>query len=209
MKAAIYARVSAADGRQDTDNQLAQLQQFAAAQGWEVAAEYIDHEGRPAADRSQFRRLFADAAHRKFDLVLVWALDRFAPEGVAETFVYIDGLTSNGVQFVSFTEEDFRTTGPAGELMIALSRWISNQERVRISERVRAGLNRVRVNGSRSGKPVGRPRAVFRREDAIALRNSGLSWRQIASRLRVGMTTVRRACAGACNPCQNPQGEVL
>ena len=101
---AFYAGVSTVDGRQDTENQLKELRRFAGAQGWEIAAEYIDHESGGRADRAEFRRLFASAAQRRFDLVLVWALDRLTREGVAETFEYIKRLTSQRVQFVSFTE---------------------------------------------------------------------------------------------------------
>src|SRR5215470_10587425 len=153
IRTAIYARVSTSDGRQEAENQLAQLRQFAESPTWETAAEYIDHDSGGRADRAEFRRMFADAAQRKFDLVLVWALDRFTREGVAETFEYIKRLTLHGVQFVSFTEEHFRTTGPAGKLMIAVAAWIAKQERVRISERVKAGLNRAKVRGTRSGNP--------------------------------------------------------
>ena len=120
MKAAIYARVSTADGRQDAENQLTQLRQFAATQGWKIAVEYIDHESGGKADRAEFKKLFVGASQRRFDVVLVWALDRFTREGVAETFQHIKRLTSHSVQFVSYTEEHFRTTGAAGELMIAV-----------------------------------------------------------------------------------------
>lgn len=193
MKAAIYARVSTADGRQDAENQLEQLRQFAAAQNWEVAGDYIDHESGGKADRPEFRRMFVDATKRRFDAVLVWALDRLTREGVAETFQYIKRLASHGVQFVSFTEEHFRTTGPAGELMIAVAAWIAKQERMRISERVRAGLNRARLRGTRSGNAVGRPKKVVNGETVVKLKQQGKSWREIARARRVGATTVRRA----------------
>jgi DNA invertase Pin-like site-specific DNA recombinase len=193
MRAAIYARVSTVDGCQHTDNQIAQLREFAAVQGWEIAHEYIEHESGGKADRTQLRRMFADAAQRTFDILLVWALDRLTREGVAATFEYIKRLAINRVQFVSFTEEHFRTTGPAGELMIAVAAWIARQERTRISERVRAGLSRARVEGTHSGKPVGRPRVIFNRETAVELRQQGKSWRDIACECRVGVTTVRRA----------------
>ena len=103
MTAAIYARVSTADGRQDIENQLGELRRFAATQGWEIFGEYIDHESGSRTDRAQFRRMFGDGAQHRFDVVLVWALDRLTREGVAETFEYIKRLDSNGVQFVSFT----------------------------------------------------------------------------------------------------------
>ena len=57
---------------------------------------------------AEFRRMFTDAAQCKFDLVLVWALDRFTREGVREMFEYIRRLTSHGAKFVSFTEDTRR-----------------------------------------------------------------------------------------------------
>jgi len=193
MKAAIYARVSTADGRQDAENQLTELRRFAATQSWEIVSEYIDHESGSRADRGEFGRMLRDASRRRFDVLLVWALDRMTREGVAETFDYIKRLTSHGVQFVSFTEEHFRTTGPAGELMIAVAAWIAKQERVRISERVRAGLHRVKREGTRSGRPVGRPLVILDRVRVAELRQQGKSWRQIGRECHAGATTVRRA----------------
>jgi DNA invertase Pin-like site-specific DNA recombinase len=69
-----------------TENQITELRRFTSAQGWDLAGEYIDHDSGGGADRAEFRRMFADAAQRRFELVLVWALDRFTREGVAETF---------------------------------------------------------------------------------------------------------------------------
>jgi DNA invertase Pin-like site-specific DNA recombinase len=97
MRVAIYARESTGDGRQDTENQLAELRRFASTQDWEIAAEYIDCDGGGRADRPEFHRMFADAARRRFELVQVWALDRLTRKGVAETFEYIKRLTSDAV----------------------------------------------------------------------------------------------------------------
>ena len=187
-KAAIYARVSTKDRGQDVENQLIQLRQYAAGKSWEVV-EYIDHESGKSADRSAFKKVFADAGRHKFSVVLVWALDRFTREGVFETFAHIRKLTDCGVKFESFTEEHFRTTGAAGDLLMAVSAWIAQQERNRISERTRAGLARARA----AGKIGGRHYRVFPREEAVCLRSAGLSWRAIAKELRVPFTTVRDA----------------
>ena len=54
MRAALYARVSTKDGRQDTDNQLRQLLAFAKTQSWTVIAEYVDHASGKHSDREQF-----------------------------------------------------------------------------------------------------------------------------------------------------------
>jgi DNA invertase Pin-like site-specific DNA recombinase len=205
MRAAIYARVSTADGRQEINNQLAELRRFAESQDWEIAAEYIDHESGSRADRAEFRKMFSDAAQRKFDVLLFWALDRLTREGALETLQYLNQLSSHGVGFRSFREPYLDSCGMFKDAVIAILGVIAKQERVRISERVSAGLNRARAKGTRSGKPIGRPRAVFRRDHALDLRRKGLSWREIARKLGVGMTTVRTACREAKAACGNPQ----
>jgi DNA invertase Pin-like site-specific DNA recombinase len=178
MRIAIYGRVSKKDDSQDVENQAVQLREYAGKVG-ELRAEYMDHETGKHAKRAQFQALFAAASRREFDLVLVWALDRFTREGVSETFIHIKKLLDYGVQFESLTEPHFRTTGPAGELMIAVAAWIAKQERVRISDRTKAGLAIARSKG-RIG---GRARKVFDIERAAAMRHSEppVSWCKISS----------------------------
>jgi len=77
--------------------------------------------------------------------------------------------------------------------MIAVAAWIAKQERIRISERVRAGLSLAKVQGTRSGNPVGRPKAIFDKGKVAELRKQGRSWREIARACNAGVTTVRRA----------------
>ncbi len=186
--AAIYARVSTKDKGQDTENQLAQMRRYAEAQSWTVI-EYVDHESGKHSGRASLQRLFDAASRREINMVLVWALDRFTREGVSETFLHIKKLTSYGVQFESLTEAHFRTTGPAGELMIAISAWIAKQERARISDRTKAGLAIARAKG----KQLGRRWKIFPRDKAIEMRKQGVSWRAIARELGIGQSTIRSA----------------
>jgi DNA invertase Pin-like site-specific DNA recombinase len=195
-RCAIYARVSTRD-RQEVENQLSQLRRYAKAQRWQ-AQEYIDRESAGNADRDQFQAIFRAASRREFDVVLVWALDRFSREGVFQTFAHLEKLRSYGVAFESLTETDFRTTGPTGELLTAIYAWIAKQERLRIGERVNAGIARAREHGTRSGNSIGRPRAVFDRLQLIELRNAGRSWRQIAKELSISTATVRRVFQSGC-----------
>jgi DNA invertase Pin-like site-specific DNA recombinase len=85
MRVAIYARVSTNDKGQDPENQLRELRAWCANSGHTIAHEYVEHEtgGKGAERRKQFAALFEDAAKRKFDCVLFWALDRFSREGMA------------------------------------------------------------------------------------------------------------------------------
>jgi DNA invertase Pin-like site-specific DNA recombinase len=156
-----------------------------------VIHEYIDYATGKHSDRDAFKQLFDGASKRMFDRVVVWALDRFTREGVLETFEHIRRLTSYGIAFESYTEQHFRTTGPAGELMTAVAAWVAKQERIRISDRTKAGLERAR----RSGKHCGRPRRVWRRDEAIRLRSEGWSWRRISAELGVPVKTIRTALA--------------
>ena len=186
MRTAIYARVSTKDKGQDTENQLLQLRDYCARQQWIVTGEYVDHATGKTGDRDAFKRLFLDASRRLFDVVVVWALDRFTREGVLETFEYIRDLTRHGIQFESYTEAHFRTTGPAGELMLAIAAWIAKQERLRISERTKAGLERA----VRAGKKLGPPCKIFDRTRVTELRKAGLPIRAIASQLGISKSLV-------------------
>jgi len=174
----------------DTENQLSELREYCRRQQWEIVTEYIDREsGNPANNRDAFRQLFDDAANRGFDVVLVWALDRFNWDGMYETFEHVRTLNSYGVHFESFTEPQFRSTGPTGEIMVVLAAWLAKQNRLRISERTKAGLVRAAAPGRKGGRPV----RIFRRDHALALREQGWSWRAVAREMGVPLTAVRRA----------------
>src|SRR4051812_2289867 len=84
MRIAIYARVSTDDKGQDPENQLRELRAWCMSAGHQIVHEYVDHEsGRKGMEtRKQLAALFGDAAKRKFDCVLFWALDRFSREGM-------------------------------------------------------------------------------------------------------------------------------
>jgi DNA invertase Pin-like site-specific DNA recombinase len=187
-RVAIYARVSTVDKGQDVENQLRQLREYCDRQQWAVVHEYIDHATGKNAARDAFKQLFDDASKRKFDLVLVWALDRFTREGILETFEHIRKLNGYQVQFESYTEPHFRTTGPAGELMLAVAAWIATQERLRVSERTKAGMARVRSQG----KHIGRPRLVRDRVKAVEMREAGLSLSNIAHVLGISKSSAAR-----------------
>jgi DNA invertase Pin-like site-specific DNA recombinase len=192
QNAALYARVSTADGRQDHENQLIQLREYCQRQAWNIVHEYIDQaSGKRSDNRREFQALMSDASRRQFDVVVVWALDRFTREGVMKTFDHIKQLKAYGVEFESYTEQHFRTTGPAGELMIAIAAWIAEQERLRISERTKAGMERAR----RAGTHVGRPPVVVDRVKAQDLYKQGLPMRAIGKRLGVSAMKISRVLA--------------
>lgn len=192
LRCALYCRVSTAAG-QDTANQQLQLRAFAASQGWQIVHEYEDHESGGKADRAGFRAMLADAAQRTFDLLLFWALDRLSREGTLATLKYLEVLEGYGVKWRSLTESWIDSAGPFRDVIISLLASLARQERVKIRERVKAGLDRARATGTRSGRAIGRPLVIFDRGKAIDLRGQGASLRAIARKTGVSYGSVRRA----------------
>jgi DNA invertase Pin-like site-specific DNA recombinase len=194
MRIALYARVSTKDKGQDYENQLRELRDYVtrrASDGWVLAQEYVDKASGKSSDRPAFRRLFEDASRKEFDLVLFWSLDRFSREGVLETLQHLQRLTSYGVEWWSYREEYLRSVGVFRDAVLAILAAIAKQERIRLSERVTAGLSRARAQG----KVLGRPRAAVRPERVRALRERGKSIRQIAAETGVSPMTVQRIVA--------------
>ncbi len=156
IRAALYLRVSTTDKGQETDNQLFQLKEFCARSGWEIFDTYVDKEsGRKGKrERTDFARLFDDAAKRKFDVVLFWSLDRFTREGIRKTLNYLQQLDGYGVKFKSYTEPLLDTENELiAHIIIAVISYFAQQEAVKISERTKAGLERVKSQGKTLGRP--------------------------------------------------------
>ena len=188
MRIAIYSRTSTQ--KQDTENQLVQLREFAAKQNWQVTAEYVDNGCTGGnADREQFQKMFADASQRKFDLLLFWSLDRLSREGVYETLTHLNRLTSCGVEYKSFTEQFFDSCGVFRDAVISIMAVLAKQEKVRLIERTKAGLAIARAKGRR----LGRPKTVkASRPDVSDLRALGFSWRKIGKELGISPRSAQR-----------------
>lgn len=161
MRIAIYARVSKDDGSQTPKNQLIPLRSFAKALGGAIVGEYVDYaSGAGIKDRVEFLKLLDDSDKHKYDLILVTALDRLSREGISNTLGYLERLKRNGIAVKSLGESwlDTRDEGVA-QLLLAIFAWVASQERRRLAERVKLGLERAK----REGKVLGRPRGALDR----------------------------------------------
>ncbi len=156
MRVAIYGRVSTDDKGQDPENQLRELRAWCVNSGHTIVGEYVEYEsGRKGTDkRKQFAALFDDAAKRKFDCVLFWALDRFSREGMTQTITHLQRLTSYGVSFHSYTEPHLATDNElVRNILLALLSSLAKVEAQKISERTKAGMTRAKAKGIRIGRP--------------------------------------------------------
>jgi DNA invertase Pin-like site-specific DNA recombinase len=188
LRVALYARVSTHD-QQTLPLQIRALREYAAKRGWTIVAQ-IKEVGSGASQRERRETLIAAARRREIDVVLVWRLDRWG-RSVADLVSTLQELQHLGVAFVSLTEALDLTT-PAGRAMAGLLAVFAEFEREILRERVRAGLDHARQQGQRLGRP---PSVVHCAVQAQKLYRRGSSKSEIARRLQISRTSVRRLLA--------------
>jgi DNA invertase Pin-like site-specific DNA recombinase len=223
-RAAIYARVSTAKRTPRTgdtsseDNtrsfeqrpeiQIEALTALAAQRGWVVAKVYQDRASGAKEKRPGLHALMTDARRGQFDVVIVWRFDRFA-RSVKQLVLALEEFRGLNIDFIS-CQESLDTSTPMGRAMFTIIAAMAELERAVIGERVVAGQEYARQHGTKSGKPVGRPIVIFRRDQVGELRAQGRSWREIARQLGASTGSVRRAYRAEQSysaPCQNSPGE--
>ena len=154
MRTSIYVRVST--GEQDTANQLSVLKDWAQQRGFEVTGVYGEEESAwKAGHQRELARLVDDARKRRFDAVLVWALDRLSREGPLAILTLVERLKKCGVKVISYHESWTEAPGELADLLYALTGWVARMESQRRSERTKAGLVRVKAQGKHLGRPPG------------------------------------------------------
>jgi len=195
MKVCLYARVSTSDKDQDPLTQLLPLREFAKAQSWETYHEYIDHA--PATDithRTAWKELLEDASRRKFDILLVWRMDR-AFRSVLDAATTLERLRTWKVGLRSYSEPWLDTTSPFGEALYYITMAYAQLERGILRERVKAGMERARAQGHQIGRPRVMDRRGFKgRFGAVLARlhEGKVSRCQATRELKIGYATLKR-----------------
>src|SRR3954465_14174510 len=188
FRAGLYARVSTND-QQTLSMQSRAMREYAARRGWTIAMQ-VKEVGSGATQRQLREKLLEAARRREIDVVLVWRLDRWG-RSVTDLLATLQELEHLAVGFVSLTEALDLTT-PAGRAMAALLAVFAAFEREILRERTRAGLAQARLNGRRLGRPA---TAALHAAEIGKLHRFGISKSEIARRLQIGRTSVRRILA--------------
>jgi DNA invertase Pin-like site-specific DNA recombinase len=187
-RAGLYARVSTQD-QQTLPLQTRAMRQYAVRRGWSIAVQ-VKEIGSGASQRELRGKLLEAARRREIDVVLVWRLDRWG-RSLADLVATLQELERLEVGFVSLTEALDLTT-PSGRAMAGMLAVFAEFEREILRERVRAGLAHARQQGKR----LGRPRTAARKAGQVReLYRAGISKAEIARRLKIGRTSVRRILA--------------
>ena len=189
FRAGLYARVSTHD-QQTLPMQSRALREYAARRSWTVVMQ-VKEVGSGAAQREAREKLLEAARRREIDAVLVWRLDRWG-RSVTDLLSTLQELEHLGVGFVSLTEALDLTT-PAGRAMAGLLAIFAEFEREILRERTRAGLAQARLNGKQLGRPITAGRHAI---EIRKLHRAGIAKAEIARRLEIGRTSVRRILAG-------------
>ena len=189
LRAAMYLRVSR--DSQTTENQRIVLAKLAERRGFEIVREYEDagiSGGKGREKRPAFDQMLKDAMRRRFDVLLIWSMDRLGRSvlHVAQAMAEMDAA---GVALIS-EQQGIDGTGPFGRAMMQMATVFAELERSMIRSRVMAGLDRVRAEGI---KKLGRPPVGRKVEQAIRQQlGAGHGILKVAKIVGCGSGTVQR-----------------
>jgi len=203
---AIYVRTSKDDN--DGSAQLHELKAWAEAQGWKGWREYVDQGETGKKDsRPQWDKLRDDVRKGKVKQLVATEISRVG-RSVVNVILALDDCYRAGGRVVLLRQGlDYAT--PIGRAVAAILAAVAQLEHDQITERIRSGVRRAQKEGTRSGKPVGRPTRVVTEEQIYMARGHaavGIGWKKIAKLVGVPATTIRRAVEARQNPRQK-QGE--
>ena len=185
LRAGLYARVSTHD-QQTLPMQLRAMREYAKRRDWSIVVEIRDIASGTSV-RPRREELIQSARRRELDVILVWRLDRWG-RSLLDLIGSLQELNELGIGFVSLSEALDLTTA-SGRALAGMLAVFAEFERDILRDRVKAGIAQAR----RDGKPYGRPPTVRQSADQVrALHKDGVSKSEIARRLNVGRTSVRR-----------------
>lgn len=211
MKVALYARVSTnlteddlktADGeavyRQNPEVQLLKLREFARNRGYEVVAEYQDRASGSDPNRQQLEEMMRAAFRREFDAILIVRLDRIT-RSLSNLLSILQQLESAKVNLIA-TDQNIELSSPTGRLTVHLLGAFAEWEKEIIRERVKDGMAKARVKGTKSGLPIGRAPTYTKSQldDARRLKaqEPGISWSELERRSGICRRTLKRELMG-------------
>ena len=196
-RAALYVRVST-DG-QTVANQERELREVAEAKGWEIGEVYSDkgisgakgRDGRPGLDQA-----LREAVQARYEVLAAWSVDRLG-RSLQDLLHTLDELRA-ARRDLYLHRQAIDTSTPSGRAMFQMLGVFAEFERAMIQERVRAGLARAKEKGTKSGRPIGRPRTSPAIESKIRReRRKGHGVLKISRAIGVGVSVVQRVLAAA------------
>ena len=197
-KVVLYVRVST--DKQSVENQINELTSVAHRNGWEIVDTYSDAGISGAFGRDKrpaFDELLKDANRKKYDGIMVWSIDRIG-RSLQDLISFLNDVQSKDIDLY-IDQQGLDSSTPTGRLMFSLVGSFAEYERTLIKERVRAGMERAKKTGTKSGRAIGRPSNVNEGTKAavIELHKSGMSMNKICKTLSIGNGTLYKLLRAA------------
>ena len=184
MKVALYARVSTSEDRQDPENQLRRLREFASARGFEVVKEYVDRASGADPNRPALTAMMEAARKGQIGAIAIVRLDRIMRSNINLQRI-LEDLESWNVRLICL-DQPIDTSSPIGRLLVTVTGAVATFERELISERVRDGMARAKAEGVH----VGRPRRTIDQAQVRLLFDEGCSKTEVARLLGIPRSTL-------------------
>jgi DNA invertase Pin-like site-specific DNA recombinase len=183
LRLCAYIRVS--DEKQTVENQRIAIENYVKAHpDWQIVELFKDEGISAFVERPDFNRMKEAISMNLFDAVIAYKLDRIG-RSVIDLRNNIDFFKANKCDVI-FVADHIDTSTPQGRLFFTIQSAFAEYEAEMIRERTRLGLARVRINGSKSGKPIGRPREKVSDSELLRLYNEGKGLQRVAN--EVGLT---------------------
>jgi DNA invertase Pin-like site-specific DNA recombinase len=194
-----YGRTSTTDQASGLD---AQRERFNALGGDKRL--FLEHgSGKSAKDRGKLQEALRFA--RDGDVFVVTKLDRLG-RSLRDVLEIVEQLHADGVGFRCL-DQDIDTTKPHGKLMLSMLGACAEYERAMIRERQAEGIRRYQERLKAEGRTAG-PDFKCEASDILALRNEGLTIKQICEKTELGRSTVYRALDRANQPSRTRRANV-
>ena len=185
MRVVKYQRVSTS--KQDYENQTKALDKQIELLGWDCVGEYKEVVSGVKDTRPQLQKMIEDARLRKFDRVIVFALDRLGRK-IVQVVNTIHSIEECGVHLF-VVKESVDTSNSQGKIFANFISIFSQLERDMMISRQKEAIDRIRTNGGKWGK--GKLISQEQRDRIVALRTQGLSYRGICKEVDVSLGSVQ------------------
>ena len=193
----MYVRVSTAE--QDTDMQETELRQYVESRGWKCVVYQDKAQSGAKDERPALNAMLSDMRRRRFDVVVVWKLDRLA-RSLKQLLTIGEESRSLGVDLVSL-RQNIDTTLPAGRLTFQILGAVAEFERELLRERVKAGMAQARRTGKHVGRTALRKFQTTDIERMREFRLKGMSVRKLAADFGTTQWMVARLTNGSAGTC--------
>jgi len=175
--------------------QEAEVREYCDRRGWSYTVYRDKGQSGSKNDRLALNQMLSGMRRRRFDVVVVWKLDRLA-RSLKQLLTIGEECRSLGVDLVSL-RQNIDTTLPAGRLTFQILGAVAEFERELLRERVKAGMAQARRIGKHVGRPAMRrfePTDIDRMRE---LRAGGASVRKLAKDFETTQWMVARLTSSA------------